>query len=275
MIAWPDCETIAARFAEKNVAKELAKELFEVFASSDVLSVGDHLDGAVFVVDDRGRAWCLAIWCHDEGVDGYKAVLSAAVLEARARPSAVREMRSGGPPAYYFSSGILLTNQALMAAWESLGAQTLATHCDLLVRGPLLGFAVPTRGTVARMNSAELTKVQEFCLREFSQAWSVEVTRAALCEGVFVAMERGEIVGVAAHSGHTASRGTFGPIGVHPSMRGSGIGRELAMRVLQDTFDRGLTEVRIPWVSADIVGFYRTIVAQITVEDRRLARLVL
>ncbi len=275
MIAWPDCETIAARFAETNVAHQLARELFEVFASSDVLSVGDHSNGAVFVVDDRGRAWCLAIWCHDEGVDGYKTVLSAVVAEARSRPSAVREMRSGGPPAYYFSSGILLTNQALTAAWQSLGAQLLATHCDLLVCGPVLDYLAPSRGSVARLIAPNLAKVQAFCQREFSQDWSAEVTRAALSDAVFVATDCGEIVGVAAHSGHAAALGTFGPIGVNPSMRGSGIGRELAKQTLRDLFDRGVREVRIPWVASDIMGFYRTVVSHMIVEERRLFRLAL
>lgn len=251
-------------------ATQLARELRSALGALPSLSVGDAKEGALFVIDEKQQAWCLGIWSEQNTEQAYTKLIGAAVNAAREHLPKVISLRSGGPPEYYFSSGILHSNEALVAAWRAQSAKVLSTHCDLLVRGPLRPIGKPTQGEISRMDRSRLKQVQEFLRREFSEAWSVEVTRAAEYDGVFIALEKGAIVGVAAHSGHTAALGTFGPIGVHPSLRGSGIGRELARLALGDLFALGAGTVRVPWVALDVCEFYRSLCDNVEVEDRVL-----
>ncbi len=275
MLSQAESRAIAEHYAPPTAAAALAQELRSAFAQSVTFRVACDGLTAVFVVDDRQRAWCLATYGVEHTQPAYEQLLEKAIRAAEHGPNRVTELRSGGPPEYYLSSGILQTDKDLAAAWQALGARAISEHVDLIVRQPLRQPTAPTRGEILRMSRDQLDVVLAFVAQEFSSAWSVEVRRAAEQGAVFVCELERQIVGFAAHSGHTAALHTFGPIGVLASARGSGVGAALAHTALKELFARGASCVRVPWVSLEVARFYETICSDIFIEPRCLFSLKL
>jgi GNAT superfamily N-acetyltransferase len=87
---------------------------------------------------------------------------------------------------------------------------------------------------VFRATMGELTPLRTFICAHFTQVWA-DGTQAALAHQpatVFVATERGQIIGFAAHSCNRPD--IVGPLGVHPEYRGRGIGAALLFQCLLD-----------------------------------------
>jgi GNAT superfamily N-acetyltransferase len=91
---------------------------------------------------------------------------------------------------------------------------------------------------IRRANAHEISRVREFVLRNFAQAWADEIlvgfSRQPI--SVFIAIREGELIGFGAYE--CTRRSFFGPTGVIESERGKGIGRALLLACL-----RGLREM--------------------------------
>jgi ribosomal protein S18 acetylase RimI-like enzyme len=181
-----------------------------------------------------------------------------------------------GPPWGYLRSGLDPHDAELCAAWRARGFGEETSHVDLVVRprGGGGGATSAGRWIVERAEGAAVGGAVAWVRETFDYAWSVEAARGAARGGLFVARERasGSIVGFCAHSGHNAAAGTFGPLGVHTSARGRGLGAALAARALGDLAARGFERVTIPWVDRALVEFYGAITDEQRVVERIIVR---
>ncbi len=185
---------------------------------------------------------------------------------ARAREAGAARLCAGGPPGNYVESGVDASDAHRVAALGAAGFTTRGEHVDLRVR-TAVAARLATGAIVARTGD-DLGGVIGAA---FGAAWAWEAERARSHQGLFGAYsDDGCWLGFAAHSGNLAHRGTFGPIGVLPSARGRGVGVALATAVLADLQACGYDEATVPWVAAETVAFYGSMVT-ITARTRRLA----
>ncbi len=87
---------------------------------------------------------------------------------------------------------------------------------------------------VFRATMGDLTPLYAFISAHFTQIWadSIHAALAHRPATVFVATERDQIIGFAAHSCNRPD--IVGPLGVHPEYRGRGIGAALLFQCLLD-----------------------------------------
>ncbi|WP_432984563.1 GNAT family N-acetyltransferase [Dactylosporangium sp. CA-233914] len=88
-------------------------------------------------------------------------------------------------------------------------------------------------------------------------AWEVEQSLDRTGAGCYVAVRDGEILGFAAYGANRPS--WFGPMGTAPVAEGTGVGRVLLRRCLDDQRAAGHTTAQIGW--AGPIGFYSKAVA--------------
>ena len=86
-----------------------------------------------------------------------------------------------------------------------------------------------------------------------SAAWVSECEKAILQGTCFIAAAAGKILGFACYD--ATALDYFGPIGIAPSSRGTGIGRALLLRTLHAMREKGYAYAIIGWVG-DAAGFY-------------------
>jgi len=142
---------------------------------------------------------------------------------------------------------------------------------------PLTSPSASPSPTLSSPPSSLSPRVLSFISSSFSPAWCTECTTALSHDALFAAFRdndpTSEILGFAAHSGNNAALGWFGPIGVAPSARGTGLGTALARAALADLAARGFRTVTIPWVARDVVRFYTPLVGSLTEISRVILRL--
>ena len=97
-------------------------------------------------------------------------------------------------------------------------------------------------------------RILDFIEREFGRIWRFECTRA---EGIVIHEDHGVITGFAAYEANNRGLGSFGPVGVAKSMRGTGIGRDLTLAALHELHTLGYSRAVIPWT--DALEFYRKV----------------
>ncbi|MDO9018997.1 MAG: GNAT family N-acetyltransferase [Deltaproteobacteria bacterium] len=188
-----------------------------------------------------------------------------AEVTARALAAGATRLVAGGPPGNYVESGVDAADVERVAALTGHGFTVRGEHVDLQVRTDVAPRAAPGV-TVARCDD----DVDETIRAAFGDGWAWESARAREHGGLFTARgDDGGVLGFAAHSGNLCHRGTFGPIGVLPAARGRGVGAALSRVVLADLRARGFVEATVPWVAAETVGFYGSMVT-ITARTRRL-----
>ncbi len=95
-----------------------------------------------------------------------------------------------------------------------------------------------------------------FFAGDFGPDWRMEAGLAMRNDppGLHLAIKAGQIIGFAGHSSQNREWGFFGPMGTTPAARGTGIGRILLRRCLNDLFEAGHRTSVIPWVGP--IGFY-------------------
>lgn len=135
----------------------------------------------------------------------------------------------------------------------------LPTQRQLLEQVEREGF------TIRRPRAYEKNLVLDWVQTHFSRGWASECD---VCFGrepvsAHIATRSGEIVGFSCHE--STNRNFFGPIGVHPSQRGKGLGRCLLLTSLHAMHDLGYAYAIIggPTVAVD---FYRHTVGAIPIE---------
>lgn len=220
--------------------------LTEKLAAPRALSV---IEGALYGPPLPGsrRAWLA--WLEAPSDAG---VLDAVI--ARAKGDGATSLTYGGPPGNYLVSGLDARDRGSLEWLTERGFREHGRHFDLVCE--------PGDGSDARAKFERATEAPFAWIAEnFATAWAMEATRAASHDGLFLARdEGGSLVGFAAHSGNRAAEGTFGPIGVLGSARGTGVGSLLARAAFDDLADRGFRSVTVPWVEARTVAFYERLV---------------
>ena len=228
----------------------IERELLAALASERSVSVGDPTRGAVAIVEGTS-AWTL-------GVVGDARAQTIVELGRACASAGAARLLSAGPPRWYLRSGV---GAAEREPWLDAGAALRSTHFDLRV--DVRALAEQRRDepiSVSRIESVEdRERVQCWLREEFSAAWAIEVGAAFERRGVFAAREGDLWVAVAAHSGHCAAAGTFGPLATRPAARGLGHGARVASAALADAGRRGFSQVTVPWVDRAVLPFYERI----------------
>jgi GNAT superfamily N-acetyltransferase len=188
-----------------------------------------------------------------------------AEVGARSLAAGATRLVAGGPPGNYVESGVDAADVERVAALTGHGFTARGEHVDLRVLTDVTPHAAPGV-SIARCAD----DLDETIRAAFGDGWAWESARAREHGGLFAARaEDGGVLGFAAHSGNLCHRGTFGPIGVLPAARGRGVGGALTRAVLADLRARSFVEATVPWVAAETVGFYGSMVP-ITARTRRL-----
>jgi ribosomal protein S18 acetylase RimI-like enzyme len=106
-----------------------------------------------------------------------------------------------------------------------------------------------------RATEADRESVLRFVDLQFP-IWRAEVTAMLANDPVslHLGLAGGQVVGFSGYDGNNRQTGWFGPMGTHPQQRGTGLGRILLRRCLQDMKAQGQKTAVIPWVGP--YGFY-------------------
>jgi hypothetical protein len=118
--------------------------------------------------------------------------------------------------------------------------------------------------TMRRALAPEKHKVAAWVRSTFSEAWASEVEVAFSRQPVscFIAIQHGKIVGFACHD--ATCRNFFGPTGVEPSLRKSGIGAALLFGCLEAMKQQGFGYAIIGGVGP--AAFYTKTVGAVAIE---------
>jgi predicted N-acetyltransferase YhbS len=206
-----------------------------------------------------GRAWWAGAAPGADLLATGRAVLDAA------RADGAGAVTVSGPPGNYRVSGVSPEEVPLRTALQTLGFKLQGVHHDLVVTAS----APPTgdvREGLGRCPATFLPWVEA----HFGLPWRWEAERAMVHHGLFIEEDEHGWAGFACHSGNNVARGTFGPLGVLPSHRGTGLGARLTRRALAQLHARGFARVTIPWVAPQTVGFYRKVCAVLEVLPREV-----
>jgi GNAT superfamily N-acetyltransferase len=118
--------------------------------------------------------------------------------------------------------------------------------------------------TMRRALAPEKHKVIGWVRNSFSEAWASEVEVAFGRQPVscFIAIQHGKVVGFACHD--ATCRNFFGPTGVEPSLRKSGIGAALLFACLEAMKQQGFGYAIIGGVGP--AAFYTKTVGAVAIE---------
>jgi mycothiol synthase len=107
---------------------------------------------------------------------------------------------------------------------------------------------------VRRLAASDADAFAAYLGSNWDWAWKVESMTSLKRDPVsaHLALRDGQIIGFACHN--IAAPGQFGPMGVQPDQRRSGIGGVLLKRCLADLRDEGLAQADIQWVGP--ITFY-------------------
>lgn len=263
---WVDT-LIAANQAREGfddaIANALADELVEALAGLDFVVVGDgpHEDGVCAAVIEGTRACCVEFAPQP----GRERALLSAISQAVFARGATR-LWSGGPPRWYLRSG---ADDHEARVWVDLGARVASRHMDITV-DPATCRRSEADTAVERVAPAQIDDAARWIAQEFSNDWEAEAREAARRDALFVCRYGSQIAAFAAHSGHAAARGTFGPLGTTPSARGKGLGRRVASAAIEDLGSRGFSAVIVPWVEPAVVALYERVAAVLDSRSRVL-----
>lgn len=101
---------------------------------------------------------------------------------------------------------------------------------------------------IKQVHPCDMEAVVAFIREQFSEGWVGEARYAMMQDPVkcFIAVEDKRVVGFACYDSST--KDFFGPIGVHPDMRGRGVGNALMLRTLHAMKEYGYGYAVIGWV---------------------------
>lgn len=148
-------------------------------------------------------------------------------------------------PGNYFTPGVVASDQASLAFFQSLGYGETARTQNLEAKLSGAQAILPAL-------SDRREDVLDFIERYFGPMWRFE---ASLGATIFYVEHEGQIAGFSTHDANNRGLGFFGPTGVAPQWRGRGYGRQLLLASLADLSRRGYRKAVIPWTEA--IDFYR------------------
>jgi mycothiol synthase len=110
--------------------------------------------------------------------------------------------------------------------------------------------------TVRRVTLDDVAMLDTFFAKDFGAGWRLEAELALRNDppAIHIALKDGEMIAFSAHSTQNREWGYFGPMGTTPAARGTGLGRILLLRCLEDLREAGHKTAIIPWVGP--IGFY-------------------
>jgi GNAT superfamily N-acetyltransferase len=175
----------------------------------------------------------------------------------RMRREGHRRMRLGAEAGNYLTPGVWTEAPGLNEFAERLGFGVEADAVDLVVELAALPSVMSTR--VRRAAQSDRSRVLHFIEQEFGRVWRFETDRAFENDppSIFIAEERGEIIGFSAAEANNRGLGSYGPAGVRSDHRKSGIGRDLLLASMNDLRERGYAKAIIPWAAA--IPFYERV----------------
>jgi GNAT superfamily N-acetyltransferase len=172
----------------------------------------------------------------------------------------VTEMLYGGSAPRYLLPGVPESDTGTRSFLQAGGWQEGSERISLLAEiGPC-----STAGKAADVHAAgpgDAPELMAFIEMTFGRSWALESEPAvqrrndAFCI-VSRARDTGEVVGFAAV--HATNPGWLGPMGVHPDLRGQGMGKRLLVAALTTAAERGSRDLMFPWVN-ESEGFYRSV----------------
>lgn len=254
--------SIVARWLEEEslspaIGPAIEDELVSAHARSQLVVLDDSSLGSAVAVLDGAKAWTLGAVALDDPTSLLRGLGAACARQG------ARRLWSAGPPRWYLRSGVS-ADTAEDRAWRAIGGVERSRHLDLWVSAE--AAAATGEPVVERVQTVdELTEVERWVRADFSAAWADEVRCAFEQGAVFVARPSGEVAAFAAHSGHCAAAGTFGPLGARASARGKGLGAAVTRAALRDLGERGFERACVPWVDESVARFYErtaTVVAK-------------
>ncbi|MFO0558327.1 MAG: hypothetical protein U0269_09920 [Polyangiales bacterium] len=256
---WIEDESLA-----RSIEREITEELVAAHRAS-LCAVIDDDSGAAIAVIEGTRAWLLGA----AGASSERVRIERLAEECRALGAT--RLWSGGPPRWYLRSGVSVGSQDELA-FRSLGGQEKSRHLDLWVTTRGVQPPEPTVATAVERvcDDDAFGELARWVRADFSEAWADEARAAFGRGGLFVARSDREIAAFAAHSGHCAAAGTFGPLGARASARGRGWGAAVAKSALRDLAERGFERACVPWVDEAVAAFYERIAPEFSLRPRVL-----
>lgn len=229
-----DLPTLRDLFARSNDAP------YDLAAVTEEKCFGEGIAGlpVVRVVEVDGRLAGAAVtcgkWLRILAVD--RAQRRNGIGTALLRDSQAKVIAA--EPGNYFTPGVLDPAFFLKRGYVEK-AKTWNLEVDL----------ADIEGDAQRAEDRE--RALDFIEREFGRIWRFEAAKAPT---IFIEEHRGEIAGFAAHDANNRGLGFFGPAGVKPSLRGTGVGGRLVRASLADLRRLGHRKAVIPWT--DALDFY-------------------
>lgn len=242
------CDFVSA--ADHDAANLIVAGIDGGFAGFALLA-GDPFEGGVL--------WLVAFGVVPQyrGSGVGKALVSAAV--ARARDQGHAEIKIGAVPTRYLVPGV--NRQAHPEAYDLLtkhfSFRETATVCSMTCR---TGDTPPAHSSVNELEEDEIPILRAFLVGQFHPAfWDYVATSlrdkptAAEPPPVVLIVKDGQAI-----VGMVHLRGSrFGPLAVHPSARGLGLGRKLTIAALNRSRLLGHDEIYFMIAEEEIVPFYR------------------
>lgn len=204
--------------------------------------------------------------------------IGSALLETAAERLLLRQPRIEifAEPGNYFVPGVPETDPGSLAFYRARGFRPdgePVRNLEVVLEG---NRAIPDDVGELRVERASAGSREEAVVwirSVFGRIWGWEADLAFRNDPptLFLARSGGSIVGFSAHEANNAGLGFFGPMGVHPSARGTGIGRDLLLASLSDLRRLGHERSTICWVAN--AGFYERVCdARESVRVIRLSR---
>jgi hypothetical protein len=237
----------------RAIEPTLTEELLAAHHHSRCAVVDDDAGAAIAVIEGT-RAWMVGAASEHSTQTLIKR------LADKCRARGATRLWSGGPPRWYLRSGVAVGSTD-ERAFQSLGGREKSRHLDLWLDPRTVAApegALAERVTRVRSED-ERDELERWVRRDFSEAWADEARAAFATGGLFVARSDREIAAFAAHSGHCAAAGTFGPAGARENARGRGWGAAVTRCALRDLGERGFARACVPWVDAAVSAFYERI----------------
>ncbi len=132
------------------------------------------------------------------------------------------------------------------------------TGCDMIASlNKLPQIELDADIKLKRAFAGDKETILAFVAEFFSKSWAGEVEAAILHRKCYISAKDGKVCGFACYD--SSAKGFFGPIGVDPALRSTGIGKALLIRTLEQMKADGYGYAIIGWVS-DAEMFYRKVV---------------
>jgi len=233
-----------------SLESALTQELVAAHGHSRCVIV-DNDEGVAIAVIEGTKAWTLG------AVQRRSMHTLIEQLASECRAQGATQLWSGGPPRWYLRSGLAIGSTEARA-FVALRGERMSQHVDLwLDPRDVRALDGAHAAFVFRVQEPEeRDEIEQWVRKDFSEAWAHEVRAAFAMGALFVARSNGHVAAFAAHSGHCAASGTFGPLGTRAHLRGRGWGAAVACCTLRDLGARGFTSVCVPWVDESVAAFY-------------------